>query len=82
MKGIIVSYRRGRHTQTMNQMLVLPEDAKKAGSLLGKKVVFKTKTGEIAGKVTSLHGRKGVVRVVFERGMPGQSLSKEVVISE
>lgn len=80
MKGIIVSYRRGCRTQTNNQMLVLPETPEKAASLIGKKVVFKTKTHEITGKVTKLHGKKGVVRVMFEKGMPGQSLRKEVVI--
>lgn len=82
MKATIVSYRRGRHTQTCNQMLVLPEDESKAKDLVGKKVIFKTKTKEIVGKVTNLHGRKGVVRVLFETGMPGQSISQEVIISE
>lgn len=80
MKGIIVSYRRGSNTQTNNQMLVLPEDSKKAPELVGKKVVYKTATHEITGKVTALHGKKGVVRVLFEKGMPGQSLRKEVTI--
>ncbi|VVB76094.1 50S ribosomal protein L35Ae [Candidatus Tiddalikarchaeum anstoanum] len=80
MKGVIVSYRRGKCTQTNNQMLVLPEDVKKSKDLIGKKVVYKTKTHEIVGKVTKLHGVKGVVRVLFETGMPGQSLRKEVII--
>lgn len=80
MKGIITSYRRGSQTQTNNQMLVLPEDPKKAKELVGKKVVYKAKTCDITGKITAVHGKKGVVRVLFERGMPGQSLRKEVII--
>jgi large subunit ribosomal protein L35Ae len=80
MKGVIVSYRRGANTQTNNQMLVLPEDPKKSKELIGKMVVYKTKNGEIKGKVTSIHGVKGVLRVLFEKGMPGQSLRQAVTI--
>jgi large subunit ribosomal protein L35Ae len=78
MKGIITSYRRGRHTQTGNQMIVMPEKPSK--ELVGKKVVYKTKTKEIVGKITAMHGNKGAVRVSFEKGMPGQSLLREVSI--
>ena len=78
MKGVITSYKRGRRTQTCNQMIVLPESPGK--DLIGKKVVFKTKTKEIIGKITAMHGKNGAVRVLFEKGMPGQSLLKEVSI--
>ncbi|MBN1924058.1 MAG: 50S ribosomal protein L35ae [Nanoarchaeota archaeon] len=80
MNGIITSYRRGRGTQKGNQMIVMPENAAKAKELIGKKVIFKTKTKEITGKVTALHGSKGAVRVLFEKGMPGQSLLTKVSI--
>lgn len=83
MKGIIVSFRRGRHVTSPNQMLVkvLGIDSKaKASSLAGKKVIWKAKTKEIHGVITRAHGSKGVVRVRFHKGMPGQSLGKEVEI--
>ena len=80
MKGLITSYRRGSKTQTCNQMIVMPQDAGNSKSLIGKKVVFKTKTKEITGKVTALHGNKGALRVLFEKGMPGQSITKDVSI--
>jgi large subunit ribosomal protein L35Ae len=80
MKGIILSYRRGSATQTTNQMIIMPEDPKKASDLVGKKVVFKCKTHDINGVVTSLHGRKGEIRAKFEKGLPGQSISKTVLI--
>jgi len=80
MKGIITSYRRGSGTQRGNQMIVLPEDVSNSKELVGKKVVYKTKTKEIVGKVTALHGIKGKVKVMFEKGMPGQSLCNEVII--
>jgi large subunit ribosomal protein L35Ae len=86
MEGVIVNYRRGRKTQTTNQMVVLVPgyDKKKAESLIGKTVSFvcegKNKT-TITGKVTALHGNKGAVRVLFERGMPGQAIGGKVSIN-
>ncbi len=82
MKAIITSYRRGRRTQYNNQMIIMPEDSSKSKELIGKKVIYKTKTKEIVGKVASTHGNKGALRVIFEKGMPGQSLYKEVTIVE
>jgi len=75
-----MSYRRGSNTQTTNQLIIMPEDPKKAKELVGKKVVYKAKTHDIVGKVTALHGRRGEIRALFERGLPGQSISKEVII--
>jgi len=82
MQGTISNFRRGRHVQTGNQVVVIVngvDDRKKAAPLVGKEVVFKTETGnEIKGKVASAHGNKGALRVLFEKGMPGQSLGKTV----
>ena len=53
----------------------------KAEKLVGKQVVWKSPTGkEIKGAVKLPHGNKGAVRAIFERGMPGQSLSTKVSI--
>jgi large subunit ribosomal protein L35Ae len=56
----------------------------KASSLVGKTVKYtapgKKKT-TITGKVSSAHGSKGVVRAIFEKGMPGQSLGQKVEIA-
>ncbi len=85
MEGIIVNYRRGRKTQKCNHILVyIPGyDKKKAEKLIGQEVTYKT-TGknpkEIKGKITSLHGNKGVIRVIFERGLPGQAIGTKVSI--
>ncbi len=86
MEGVIVNFRGGKHTQTNNQMVLLPEginNAEKAKSVIGKSVVW-TSNGknkkEIKGKITHLHGRNGAVRVLFEKGMPGQSVGKKVEI--
>ena len=84
MQGTIVNFRRGRTTQKTNHMVVhLSGISKKekASELVGKEVVWKSPQGkEIKGKVASAHGNKGAVRVIFEKGMPGQSLSSKVEI--
>ena len=86
MEGIIVNFRRGVHTQTGNQMVIVvngSNDKEKAKELVGKKVVWtspgKNKT-EITGKITFAHGNKGAVRALFERGMPGQAVGQKVRI--
>ncbi|MHA1229135.1 MAG: 50S ribosomal protein L35ae [Candidatus Helarchaeota archaeon] len=85
-KGVIMNYRRGRHTQYKYQMLVKFDGfntASEAAKLIGKVVVWETKTGKyIKGKITRPHGKKGVVRVRFEKGLPGESLGTTVVIKK
>ena len=65
-------------------MIVLVDgiDSKeKASALVGKQAVYKTEAQkEIKGEVRSAHGNKGAVRILFEKGMPGQSLSRKVEI--
>jgi large subunit ribosomal protein L35Ae len=84
MEGTIVNFRQGRHTQTTNQMVIEVEglDSKdKAAKLAGKKVTFTTLSGKkIMGEVRSAHGNSGAIRVLFEKGLPGQSLTRKVSI--
>lgn len=84
MKAVIVNYRVAKHTQTDNQMVVHIEsiDSKdKASKLIGKIVVWTSPAGkEIKGKISSAHGNKGAVRVLFEKGMPGQAIGSQVKI--
>ena len=84
MEGVIKNFRRGRTTQKTNHMIVYLDDIgsrEKASGLVGKEVVWKSPAGkEINGKVASAHGNKGAVRVIFEKGLPGQSISTKVDI--
>lgn len=81
MNGVIVNFCGGRHTQIGNQMVVLPENAKDAKALVGKAVTWKSPAGkEIKGKITKEHGRNGAVKVIFDTGMPGQSVGQKVSI--
>ena len=79
MKARILSYRRGLHTQNPRQFIV--EAGASAKDAIGKKVAWKTPSGKkIAGRVTSLHGKKGCVRVLMEKGLPGQAIGTDMEI--
>ena len=86
MEAIVINYRRGRKTQTVNQMVIVVEgvDTKEAATaLVGKTVVYTCvgKTAKtISGKVSAAHGSKGAVRVLFETGMPGQAIGAKVEV--
>jgi len=86
MKGKILSYRRGKHTQNVNQMLVEVEgieSKEEAEKIVGKKLIWKTPGGrEIEGEITAPHGGKGVVRAKFERNLPGQAVNNSVEVEE
>ena len=84
MQGTIVNFKGGRHTQITNQMIIVVDSVKnkeEAAKLVGKKVVWKSPANkEIKGEVRSAHGNKGALRVLFETGMPGQSIANKVDI--
>ncbi len=84
MEGVIKNFRRSRTTQKTNHMIVYFSDKsnrEKAAKLVGKGVVWKSPVGkEINGKVASAHGNKGAVRVIFEKGLPGQSIGTKVEV--
>ena len=86
MKAILLNYRRGRHTQTTNQFLLEVEgcDTKAmASQFIGRRVVWKSSAGrEIFGKITQVHGTRGVLRARFSRGLPGDALGKGIEILE
>ena len=86
MKGLIVSYRRGRHRQTPNQVLIKVdgiENLSDAHKILGKKVELDiSEKTKMIGKAFATHGTKGVVRVRFKKGVPGQAIGMECKISE
>ena len=84
MNGTIVNYRLSKHVQTPNQMVVKIEGVAtrdKAEKYVGKTVVYNTGKKDMKGKISSAHGNSGAVRVLFETGMPGQAVGKQVQIN-
>lgn len=84
MNGTLLHFRQNRHTTKGRHLLIEVEGVdsrEQAEKLVGKHVVYKTKNGEIKGEIASAHGNSGVVRAIFERGLPGQALSQTVTIA-
>ncbi len=56
------------------------DSREKAKPFVGKTVVYNTGKKDIKGEVRSPHGNKGALRVLFETGMPGQAIGKQVTV--
>jgi large subunit ribosomal protein L35Ae len=49
-----------------------------AGQLIGRKVAWKKGNNKFVGRIVSLHGKNGMVRVRFTKGVPGQAIGNTV----
>jgi len=82
-EGVVVSYRRGPKTQKPKEYLLRFPGIKSvggAGRLIGRKVAWPVGKRETRGKIVALHGKNGLVRARFKKGMPGQALGSLVEI--
>ena len=85
MKALVVQFRRGRKTYHPRHFLidVGADSREKAEKFVGKEVIW-TSPGkdkkQIKGKVAAPHGNKGLVRAIFEKGLPGQAVATEVEV--
>lgn len=84
VKGTVIQFRRSRKSYTPRHFLIEIDGSKTkedASKFVGKSVVW-TSSGkdskEINGKIASAHGNKGVLRAIFEKGLPGQAIGTEV----
>ncbi|MEI6731614.1 MAG: 50S ribosomal protein L35ae [archaeon] len=83
MKGIVVQFRKGRHRVHERHYLLdlgfaSRDEAKKSA---GKVVVWTSTAGkQIKGKISDAHGNKGLVRAIFEKGLPGQAITTDVEV--
>jgi len=77
IKGIIVNYRRGPRTQKPKDCLLEFPNVKSAGEtsqLIGHKVSWPVGDRKCVGKIVAPHGRNGLVRARFRKGVPGEAL--------
>ncbi len=84
MKAKVIQFRRGRKTIHERHFLIEIETSKTrkdAEKFVGREVEWKSPAGKIIkGKISSAHGNKGVVRAIFEKGLPGQAITTDVEI--
>lgn len=82
----VIQFRRGKRTIHEKHMLIEIEGIdtrEKAGKYVGKQVEWSSPSNKIIkGKIAAPHGGKGVVRAIFESGLPGQSIGTNVKILE
>jgi large subunit ribosomal protein L35Ae len=76
----ITNYRIGIRTQSSKEILieVIGAESAKTGQHIGKKVVWKNQTCMLVGQIVGLHGRNGMLRAKFKKGVPGQALGSTV----
>jgi len=83
MKGKVIQFRRGRKNYRPKHFILdvgtkKREDAEK---MIGKEVEWLSPAGKkIKGKISGAHGNNGLVRAIFEKGLPGQARNQEVEI--
>ena len=79
--GVVVSCRRGPRTQRPKECLIQfhgVESVSEAAQLIGRKVAWPLGERNCIGKVVALHGKKGLVRARFRKGLPGNALGSLV----
>ena len=82
-QGVIVSCRRGPKTlKPKEYILRFPsvESVSEATRLIGRKVAWPVGKHKARGKIVALHGKNGLVRARFRKGVPGQALGSLVEI--
>jgi large subunit ribosomal protein L35Ae len=85
MEATIIQFRRGRHTIHERHFIldVNAKDKKEAEKFIGQEVEFVCKGKDkkiIKGKINAVHGNKGLVRAIFEKGLPGQAITEKVKV--
>jgi len=82
-KGKVVQFRRSlKHMIERHFILDVGAKSKEeAQKMTGKEVAWKSSAGKIIkGKISGSHGNKGLVRAIFERGLPGQAINTEIEV--
>jgi large subunit ribosomal protein L35Ae len=83
LKGVVLGYRTGQKTQKPKECilkLVNVRSSDDACRFIGRKVAWPTSKHNFKGKIVALHGRNGLVRARFRKGLPQQAIGTFVEI--
>ncbi len=83
LSGFIMSYRTGLKTQNCKEcILKLPkvESPQRAADLIGRRVAWPVGERTVRGKIVALHGKNGLVRARFRKGVPGQAIGTKIEV--
>ena len=84
MKPKVIQFRRSKNKIKDRHYLIEvgAKNREEAAKWVGKDVSWKSSSGKIIkGKISAAHGNKGIVRAIFEKGLPGQAMTTEVEIA-
>lgn len=82
-KGKVIQFRRGlKRIHEKHYIIdVGTTNRDEASKFVGKTLTWTSPANkQIKGKISSPHGNKGLVRAIFEKGLPGQAKNTEVEI--
>jgi large subunit ribosomal protein L35Ae len=74
IEGVIVNYRTGPKTQRSKECIIQFSEIKSANDaarLIGRKVAWPVGKRTVKGTIVALHGKNGLVRARFRKGLPG-----------
>ena len=81
--GFIVGYRTGPKTQRSKECILKFPKVRSPGEaarLIGRKVAWPVGERRVRGKIVGLHGRSGLVRARFRRGVPGEAIGTRIEV--
>jgi len=83
MEGKVIQFRRSRKRIHEKHFIidVNVQSKEEAEKFIGKEVIWKSPAGKkIKGKISARHGNKGLVRAIFEKGLPGQARNNAIEV--
>ena len=85
MEGKVIQFRRGKNTVHEKHFIldIGMKNRQDALKMIGKIVEWKSPSGKIiSGKISNAHGNKGLVRAIFDKGLPGQAIGTKLAVKE
>jgi len=75
LQGAVVNFRTGPRTQSPKECIIQFPTIKNVGQaakLIGRNVAWPVGKRTVRGKIVALHGKNGLVKARFRKGLPGQ----------